>query len=108
MFTFIRNWLNKPSKFDLLMQAQRASTEKMVSEVVEMAKAQSNATAELALAASKYLDLFKVNEPPKVRVTRDEDEYRAEMDRKLAAKGYPVNKSFEEQLAFLMRQDENL
>lgn len=93
--------ISSADKLITLMREQQASNERIIAQVTQVVNTQAAATTAMAESFSNYLKLFQVQSPPERRVTPQEVEQR-EM---LAAKGYPVDGSWEEQLRFLLKDE---
>lgn len=72
--------------------------------IAQMAIAGARAAAEQAKVLQEYLKLFKTDGPPEGHVIREEDEYRAELERE--ASKLPAGPARDQMLYILQSMDE--
>jgi hypothetical protein len=88
------------SSFLLAIESLAASNAETLRSVHQMVEHQADANRAQSEAFNTFLQSFQVASSPVARTMRDEDEHRAELERK----GFPVHGSPEAQLQWVLKE----
>lgn len=83
-----------------VMSEQQASMERILTAQSASNAEQAASISKMADAFSQYLQLFASADAPIARITRDEDEIRAELKRR----GFPVDGTPEQQASWVLHE----